>query len=427
MAQPARTDQTQAASDAELLRGIEKLYALQTAAHSQLLAFIGEMDSRGTDRSATAVGIGAHLGISIATAKRWVETARLLRSLPHLAALYDTGTVSYEKLEAVAKIATPETDAELAETAATMTVGALRRLAAKLQKANDPHPAHRARHLNYAWREGGTVFRFSGQLTGDAGDVFAKAIEREMDTMPQPPTGEFVSYSQKAADALVNLASTRIADDQDPDRATVVVHTDLSLLTGGEGVAESEFGTILHPDTARRLLCDSRIQVAVHDQDGKALNLGRTQRTVPPWMLRQLKERDKCCTFPGCSNRRFMEAHHINEWARDGGETNLDEVTLPCSAHHRLVHEGGWRIEMVDPATGETNWYRPDGTLYTGGPPPLDEATRARFFGPLVPESVSPTSATEVRAPARTQRPRTGTGRRGPRPGRTRSSPRVLA
>jgi hypothetical protein len=34
------------------------------------------------------------------------------------------------------------------------------------------------------------------------------------------------------------------------------------------------------------------------------------------------------------------DAHHIEHWA-DGGATSLDNLTLLCSHHHRLLHEGG--------------------------------------------------------------------------------------
>jgi hypothetical protein len=371
------------APEEELDRGIDALGGLYYSAHAHLLAFIAAKDARDPDSRATVVGLSARMGISIAQARRWIETARLLRDLPHLAELYESGSLSYEKLEAIARVATPETDESLAEAAPTMSVGAIRKLAAKLDRVKDPEQALAAGRLRYRWGRNGR-FRFSGDLPAAEGDLFAKAIEREMDTMPRVPDEERPSYDQRAADALVNLASARIADDADADRATVVVHADLSVLTDGEGVAESEFGSILHPDVVRRLACDCRMQVTAHDHNGRSLGVGRTQRTAPPWLMRQLKKRDVCCSFPGCTNRRFTEGHHVTFWP-DGGRTDLDDMSLLCRYHHKLVHEGKWKMELVDPDTGETKWYRPDGSLYSGGPPPIDEELRKRFFGPLVP------------------------------------------
>lgn len=76
---------------------------------------------------------------------------------------------------------------------------------------------------------------------------------------------------------------------------------------------------------------------------GAVLHVGRRTRTIPPALRRALEVRDRGCRFPGC-NLRFTDAHHMKHWA-DGGETSLRNTLLLCAAHHRLVHEGGWRVE----------------------------------------------------------------------------------
>src|SRR6266545_7907431 len=48
--------------------------------------------------------------------------------------------------------------------------------------------------------------------------------------------------------------------------------------------------------------------------------------------LRQLKYRDRECTFPGCGERRFTQAHHI-VWWECRGPTDLDNLILVCSFH----------------------------------------------------------------------------------------------
>jgi hypothetical protein len=61
-------------------------------------------------------------------------------------------------------------------------------------------------------------------------------------------------------------------------------------------------------------------------------------------MQRALRARDRGCRFPGCDNRRFVDAHHVRHWAH-GGETSLDNLILLCRRHHRAVHEGGYRVD----------------------------------------------------------------------------------
>jgi hypothetical protein len=59
-------------------------------------------------------------------------------------------------------------------------------------------------------------------------------------------------------------------------------------------------------------------------------------------LRRALVARDGGCRFPGCTNRRYVDAHHVRHWV-DGGETSLDNTILVCSAHHALIHEGGFQ------------------------------------------------------------------------------------
>jgi hypothetical protein len=73
----------------------------------------------------------------------------------------------------------------------------------------------------------------------------------------------------------------------------------------------------------------------------------------------------------GAATRGFTQAHHIVFW-RDGGSTDLSNLVLLCSWHHKLVHEYGWWIK--GDAEGDLRWYRPDGARYRAGPAPTQDA-----------------------------------------------------
>jgi hypothetical protein len=47
-----------------------------------------------------------------------------------------------------------------------------------------------------------------------------------------------------------------------------------------------------------------------------------------------------------CSNRHFVHAHHVEHWAH-GGRTGLDNLVLLCSFHHRLLHEGRFKMSLA--------------------------------------------------------------------------------
>jgi hypothetical protein len=109
------------------------------------------------------------------------------------------------------------------------------------------------------------------------------------------------------------------------------------------------------------------VQVSLDDGAGVPLTLGRATRTPSAAMVRALRRRDRTCRFPGCGRRRYSDAHHVTWWSR-GGRTDLANLVLLCGFHHRLVHEEGWRLRLLDNAA--VQWFRPGGQRYRVGPAP---------------------------------------------------------
>ena len=108
----------------------------------------------------------------------------------------------------------------------------------------------------------------------------------------------------------------------------------------------------------KRLLCDCSFATVFEDESGQPLDAGRKQRVVSTPLRRALHARDRGCTFPGCHRNRYLDAHHLKHWI-DGGETSADNMTLLCTHHHRLLHEGGFGI--VKEADAELRFVTADG------------------------------------------------------------------
>jgi HNH endonuclease len=143
------------------------------------------------------------------------------------------------------------------------------------------------------------------------------------------------------------------------------------------------------------LLCHARVQAVIENGAGDVVGLGRVSREPSEAMIRQLRYRDHGCTFPGCGSRRFVHAHHIEWWSR-GGRTDLDNLTLTCSFHHKLVHEYGWKLNRG--SGGLVRWFRPDGSMFQAGPgPPADSAPGDGSPGDGAIESGEPRVRPEVR------------------------------
>lgn len=176
----------------------------------------------------------------------------------------------------------------------------------------------------------------------------------------------------------MELARTRLAHDPDPDRATVVLHIDASALSGGPGACKIAGGPSTSLETAMRLACDARVQLVADGPDGYPIGVGTTARSVPPWLMRLLVQRDEDCRWPGCGCRRLLHGHHIAH-REHGGATALENLALLCTEHHRFLHERGWRIEG-DPA-GKLRFVGPDGRELTSRPPGLRPEIRERLIG----------------------------------------------
>jgi hypothetical protein len=312
------------------------------------------------------------LGISAWKASRWIACAHALEHLPGLSRAFASGELGIDKVVELTRFATPDTEAGLIRWAQAVSGACIRRRAdlavrKSLQATED---AERARCLNWWWLDDGRRFGLSAELPAAQGAVVAKALERAAESLPVMPGEDDACHAEaRRADALVAVCSARIAEDADADRATLVVHAPLEQLVRGEGSFELEAGGVIHSAIVERLLCNARVHTVIEDDRANPVRIGRTFREPPTWMLRQLRYRDRECTFPGCGARRFTQAHHVTWWSR-GGSTDLQNLALVCSFHHKLVHEHGWSIGRDQ--NGEIRWMRPDGTAHRAGPgPPL--------------------------------------------------------
>jgi hypothetical protein len=114
-----------------------------------------------------------------------------------------------------------------------------------------------------------------------------------------------------------------------------------------EAVPSIEAGPPVSLETAHRLTCDGSLIPIVEDDDGQPLSVGRKTRSIGPSIRRALERRDRGCRFPGCAQARHVDGHHIVHWAH-GGETKLSNLVSLCRKHHTYLHEGGYRIEVLE-------------------------------------------------------------------------------
>ena len=186
------------------------------------------------------------------------------------------------------------------------------------------------------------------------------------------------AIEQLALDALVEMV--RIAAAADDGRVfgvrvpAVRVHVSLADLDRRAGGAHVEGQTAaVSVATAHRIACADGLVPILFDDQGKPLKLGRTKRSFTDHQRTVLAAIWGGCAHPGCDRPpSWTEAHHINEWARDHGRTDIDDGILLCRHHHLMIHNNGWRI-------------RRSGVRYELLPPPGDELHRETI--PLTPKN----------------------------------------
>ncbi len=367
---------------------IAELAAQISAATYELLAMLRDFDERGGWNSgfrSCAYWLCWRVGLDLGAAREKVRVARALGALPLLAAAMRRGEVSYSKIRALTRIATPANEQDLLGFARAGTAAHVERLVRGMRRVdriaagNDEQRRHAARYLRAYTDEDGMVV-VTGRLAPEAGAALLCALDAGVQALYEPrcehrenhgqPSGaaqeaaaEDVSAEQRRADALGLVAESALAAGLDPgtrgDRYQVVVHVDAEVLAaGGEGGSSwLADGSHVSAETSRRLACDSARVVMRHGADGQVLDVGRRTRAISPGLRRALEHRDAGCRFPGCG-LRLCDAHHMEPWA-DGGATSLANTLLLCRHHHRAVHEEGFSMELAP--NGGARFYRPDG------------------------------------------------------------------
>lgn len=130
-------------------------------------------------------------------------------------------------------------------------------------------------------------------------------------------------------------------------RPQLVVIVRLEDLEHRAAAASLEFGGALSAATPRQLACDAAVIPMVLSSTGVPLDVCRVSRTVPDGLRHAVTVRDGGCAFPGCDRQpSWCEVHHVVEW-QHGGPTELSNLVMLCSEHHRLIHHTHWGVQMV--------------------------------------------------------------------------------
>ncbi len=376
----------------DLAEEIAALSARLDAATHRLLECIRDFDQSGgwCDQGAVSCAhwLSWRVGWDPGTAREKVRVARALGNLPAVDGALRRGMLSYAKVRALTRVATPETEAALLDMAFLATGAQLERLCrgyrAVMESGELPDPEERS--VRRRLLAGGKV-KLDLVLEPDEADLVVRAVERAREARAGQVADD-VSEEMRlrhraetpwpsAADGMVGIAESFLAEHpvtgNGGERFQVIVHLDqealgpdgalAGTLEDGSRVSE-EMRLRRRAETLRRVACDCGLVAVRHD--GQELDIGRRARSIPPAIRRALIMRDHGCAFPGCTHGRFVHAHHVEHWLH-GGSTSLENLVMLCTFHHHLVHEGGWRVTAG--TDGVFCFHSPSGYLLAPVPP----------------------------------------------------------
>src|SRR5438874_5060711 len=240
---------------------IAVLSAHLDAATAHLLDLIREFDARAgwnTGFRSCAEWLSWRVGLDRGAARERVRVARALATLPRLAQALARGELSYAKVRALTRVATPETEGRLLAVGRAGTAEHVERIVrgwrrvdrkAEVQETARRH-ASRALHV-YQDEDGMVVVR--GRLAPEVGAVLVQALAaaREVVYPKNVPAGtcapgvsqETPTMAQQQADALALIAETTLHHGIDPgapgERYQVVVHVDAEVLADADQAGQS--------------------------------------------------------------------------------------------------------------------------------------------------------------------------------------------
>ena len=172
---------------------IAELSAHLEAATARLLDLIREFDARGgwnTGFRSCAAWLSWRVGLAPGAAREHVRVARALGTLPALAEALGRGELSYAKVRALTRVATPETEARLLAVGRAGTAHHVERIVRgwrrvdRQAEAREAARQHAGRTLYVYQDEDGTV-ALRGRLTPEVGALLLRALDAARETLYQ--------------------------------------------------------------------------------------------------------------------------------------------------------------------------------------------------------------------------------------------------
>ena len=362
-----------------LSAAIEAAHEVSMALDGATVAILPDWEASGDwthDASSTPLTwLCTHTGRSRRDAGFLRRTALEVRAMPHVRKAAEAGTLPLSHLHLLRQTRKDEVadlfdrdEADLVAAAHRLHADSLRIhlrrwYLAALEEAQrnepdaDPDPHGDADHLSVVAGFGGRGI-VRGELSPAATAELNSAIDAEIDAWHRSGAldGDTRSRAELAAAALREIVrrGARGGTSHGGPRPLVVATSTLTSLfdlarTPSEERADRRNDIIRGGPVAaqaiRELLCDAEISLVITDDDAEPLFVGRAKRHATPAQIRGLIVRSGgTCEHPACTApSAWCQAHHLAYWEH-GGSTDIDNLALLCTVHHRAIHQRGFTL-----------------------------------------------------------------------------------
>ena len=332
---------------------IAELSSRIQAATYDLLVLIREFDAQSgwSGFTSCAHWLSWRTGLAPGAAREHVRVARALGYLPRLSAAMQRGAVSYSKVRAVTRVATPETEQSLLDAALSGTAAHVEQIVRGWRRVDraaeqTEEQCRQDRRSLRTWVDEDGMVVVQGRLTPEVGAVLRRALEAACDmAQAQRDAAAEADLNSEAADLAA--AEEQLAPSFAQRQADAIGVVAESALAGGldRGTAGDRCQVVLHVD-ADALEAQPDVPAGTSEQAADEAEVGRDANGVPAiWT-------PPCSSSPPswrceCSPRRL--------WRADGRcpAGSLLPATTCHSPGWGACHPQG-RSEAQEPRSGLT-------------------------------------------------------------------------
>lgn len=326
--------------------------ARESAVKAELLGVLAEwMARRGWERwgcTSPQQWLSWKCGLGRVAASVHIRVAMALTGLPAIAAALADGRITWSKVRAITRVATPASEQEWLTFALAGTAEHVDRLVRSFRRITPADAEHQHTDRRF-WTtqddDGSTVLH--AKLPTEIGAAIATGLRASV----KPERG--VPLAARMADRFVEAVTGGATIEPD-----LTIHVDAAVLDGEPGVCATASGYAVAPEVALQAVCGGSVRWAIHDGH-EVVAVSRERRFGTAMQRRAAQARSRTCELDGCDDDgEDFDLHHVVPDAHGGRATHRNMRRL-CKPHHRLVHLRGWRVQVL--ANGRVGFVDRDG------------------------------------------------------------------